>query len=136
MSPSNWLGRSGQSERLSGNGRSSRCSRSHLTLSLYRRQYRHLCPHYLQLSAMYRPFIRRCRTPVFLHYTSVYTIHFSLSATDPSHSVTNAGVTQYRLGYQRIRSGSRIRRDVYINSNSVCVCVSCVCVWLSGPYEQ
>lgn len=32
-----------------------------------------------------------CGTPMFLHYGTVYTIHFSLYATDNSHLVTNTG---------------------------------------------
>ena len=61
-----------------------------------------------------------------LHYTSVYMIHFSLSA---SYSMTNTAVSQNALSYQCILSGSRIRRDVYTNRNSLCLCVS-VCVVL------
>lgn len=83
-----------------------------------------------QSSAMYRPFICRCRTPMFLHYNTVYTIHFSLYATDNSHSMTNTGVSQHRLSYQCFRSCSRIKRDVYINRNSICVLV-CVFVFLA-----
>lgn len=70
---------------------------------------------------MYRPFICCCRTPVFPHYTSVYTIHLSLSATDPSLWVTNTGVTQRHLSYRRVWSGGRISRGVYINRDSICV---------------
>lgn len=125
------IGQSGQSVRLSGNGRSSRCPSSHLALSLYQRQYWHLCPHYLELSAMYRPFICCERTSMFLLFASLHTIHFSLSATDPSHLMTNTGATQHHLGNQRIWSGSRIRRDVYLNRITMCVCAS-GCLALTG----
>lgn len=134
MSLSNWLGQSRQSSRHSGNGRSSRGSSPHLALSLYQRQYWHLCPHYHQLSAMYRPFICHCKTPVFFHYTCVYTIRSRFLPLTP-HAVTNTGVSQWCRRYQQMWSGSRIRRDVYSNSNAVCVLL-CVRFWLSGPYKQ
>ena len=134
MSLSNWLGQSRQSSRHSGNGRSSRGSSPHLALSLYQRQYWHLCPHYHQLSAMYRPFICHCKTPVFFHYTCVYTIRSRFPPLTP-HAVTNTGVSQWCRRYQQMWSGSRIRRDVYSNSNAVCVLL-CVRFWLSGPYKQ
>lgn len=59
------------------------------------------------------PFIWHCRTPMFLHYNTVYMIYFSLSATDNSHSMTNTGLSKHRLSYLCIRSGHRIRRDLH-----------------------
>lgn len=116
------------------------CSSTHMdSPTLCQHQYWHLCPHYRQPSAMYRPFIFCCRTPVFLHYSTVYTIHFSLYVTDSSHSMTYAGVSQRCRSYQCFHSCSRIKSDMSINrcSVQVCVCVCrCVCSWLSGPYKQ
>lgn len=76
-------GQTRENGRQSGNGSRSLCTSSHRVLSLYHCQYWHLCPHYLQLSAMYRPFICYSKNPVFLHYTSVYTTHFPLLPLTP-----------------------------------------------------
>lgn len=59
------------------------------------------------------PFIWHCRTPMLLHYDTVYMIYFSLSATDNSHSVTNTGLSKHCLSHLCLRSGSRIRRDFH-----------------------
>lgn len=102
MSPSNWLDQNGQSGRLSGNDRSSCHSSSHLMFSFYQRQYWHLYPHYLQLTAMYAPFICCCRSSEFLYYSSIYTRHLLAHFLPPTHHTPMARtrVTQRCQFYQ------------------------------------
>lgn len=80
---------------------------------------------------MYRPFIFCCRTPVFLHYSTVYTIHFSLYVADSSHSMTYAGASQRCRRYQCFHSCSRIKSGMSLNKCPVQVCV-CAGVYVPG----